>query len=315
MTNEITVREAATKQETAFFWEQLHAYFMRDMFPESDCEEREYFSDDSKYRAQIEMIRQRERDRCYYLLISRNGKDIGLALPVIYRTEDEKCFLNEFCVFPEFRGNGTGTECAKTFLAWAKAMGAAYIEINCDKALRQRFWKRLGFKMNGADEWGMPLMLLPPEEYQPVHVEILGDGKDWQLKKLENGYLSEIGVDILTEEKQESLAKAVCEGRITFFFAKRGYRAVGMCSVVTTFSTFACSDVGILENFYIEPVFRGQGIARMLMEAAQKWCRKNLIKRLSVTCAPCDEKMCRSLGFNALLGNTYAYLTEREPDI
>lgn len=192
-------------------------------------------------------------------------------------------------------------------MAWARSMGAAYVELNCDMPQRQRFWGRLGFRKNGADEWGMPLMLLPSEEELPLHIERLTDGGDWQLKKLENGFLREIGEDVLTEEKKRRLEQAVSNGEITYFLAKRGYRAVGMCSVATAFSTFACGKVGTFEDFYIEPVFRGKGIARMLAEAAQKWCRENGVASLSVTCAPCDEQMYQALGFHIPLGRTYAY--------
>ena len=306
MKDEITIREDVTKQEIAFFWAQLRAYFKRDVFPDPDSEERDHFLND-KYRSHMDALHEREQDRCYYLLLSRDGEDIGLALPVLYHTEDGKCFLCEFCVFPEFRGDGTGTKCAERFLSWARSMGAAYAELNCDAPQRQRFWGRLGFRRNGADEWGMPLMLLPPEEEAPIHIERLTDGRDWQLKKLENGFLREIGEDVLSEEKKRRLEQAVSDGKITYFLAKRGYRAVGMCSVAAVFSTFACGNTGVFEDFYIEPVFRGKGIARLLAEAAQKWCRENGVASLAVTCAPCDEQMYQALGFHVPLGRTFAY--------
>lgn len=306
MKDEITIREAVTKQEIAFFWAQLRAYFKRDVFPDPDSGEKAHFLND-QYRSHMDALHEREQDRCYYLLLSRDGEDIGLALPVLYHTEDGKCFLCEFCVFPEFRGNGTGTKCGERFLDWARSMGAAYVELNYDTAQRQRFWGRLGFRKNGADEWGMPLMLLPSEEELPIHIERLTDGGDWQLKKLENGFLCEIGEDMLTEEKKRRLEQAVSNGEITYFLAKRGYRAVGMCSVATAFSTFACGNTGVFEDFYIEPVFRGKGIARLLAEAAQKWCRENGVASLAVTCAPCDEQMYQALGFHVPLGRTFAY--------
>lgn len=306
MKDEITIREAVTEQEIEFFWTQLQAYFSRDIFPDPDSEERDHFLND-QYRSHMDALHQRQQDRCYYLLLSRNGVDIGLALPVLYHTEDGKCFLCEFCVFPEFRGNGTGTKCGERFLAWARSMGAAYVELNYDTPQRQRFWGRLGLRENGADQWGMPLMLLPPEEELPICIERLTDGGDWQLKKLENGFLREIGEDVLSEEKKRRLEQAVSDGKITYFLAKRGYRAVGMCSVAAVFSTFACGNVGIFEDFYIEPVFRGRGIARLLAEAAQKWCRENGVASLSVTCAPCDEQMYQALGFHVPLGRTFAY--------
>jgi len=120
--------------------------------------------------------------------------------------------------------------------------------------------------------------------------------------------LKEIGEQPATEEEQEHLARAIRDGKITFFVAKRGCRAVGMCSVVKCFSTFACTDTGVFDDFYIEPVFRRKGIARMLTQAAQKWSRENALSGLAVTCAPCDEGMYRALGFDTDLGKTFSYL-------
>lgn len=310
MTNHITLREAVTEQDVAFFWEHLHTYHKRDIMPEPENEDLEYFLDETKYRADIEKLHDRKQDRCHYLLFSRDKQDIGFALTVIYDTEDGKCFLMEFCVFPPFRGTGTGTQCAQVFLSWASAQGAAYTELNCNTAQRQNFWRRAGFVPNGTDEWGVPLMLLPPEKDRQVTVEILSDPEDWQLRKLENGYLSEIGEDMLTEESQEALSCAIANRQITFFLAKRGCRAVGMCSTATVFSTFACKNIGIFEDFYVEPAFRKRGIAHRLAEAAQKWCKDNDISSLSVTCAPCDERMYQSLGFDLCLGSTYACISE-----
>lgn len=173
MIGQIKIREAVTEQDIAFFWEQLHIYHKRDIFPEPDDKDREYFLDDAQYRAGIEKSHSREQDRCYYLLFCRDETKIGFAMPVIYNTEDAKCFLMEFCVFPEFRGNGTGLQCARVFLSWANENGAKYAELNCDTAQRQRFWQRVGFIRNGADEWGIPLMILPPEENLPITVEVL----------------------------------------------------------------------------------------------------------------------------------------------
>lgn len=149
-------------------------------------------------------------------------------------------------------------------------------------------------------------MLLPPAETVPFTVEILKDPVDWQLLKLENGFKREIGEESLTKIQQKQLQQAVRVGRITFFFAKRGYRAVGMCSVAAYYSTFSCSNVGVFEDFYIEPAFRNRGTARKLAEAAQSWCRENDIASLTVCCAACDEAMYQALGFNISLGTTFA---------
>lgn len=309
MDKTITIREAVTESDVSLFWEQLRCYFKRDIFPDPEDEDREYFLNDATYQAQVQKLHDRPQDRCHYLFFCRNGQDIGFAMPVIYTTEDGKCFIMEYGVYPEFRGNGTGKQCAGVLLDWAGENGARYAELNYGgNDRRAHFWEQVGFIKNGADEWGEPLMILPPKDDIPITVEILADPEDWQLKKLENGFSKEIGESVLTEEGQDRLRQAIREGRITFFMAKRGYRAVAMCSVVTCFSTFTCSDTGVLDDFYIEPVFRKKGIARKLTQAAQEWCGEKGLSSLTVCCAPCDEEMYRALGFGTPLGRVLAHL-------
>lgn len=130
-----------------------------------------------------------------------------------------------------------------------------------------------------------------------------------QLLKMENSYRAEIGEPLLSERQQEQLRQAVQAGRIVFFIARQGTCAVGMCSVVTAFSTFACAGVGTFEDFFVEPPFRRQGVARLLAGAARQWCAARGVSSLTVCCAPCDEAMYRSLGFSLHLGTTYACLS------
>jgi len=308
MENQITIREAIGENDVAVFWDQLHTYHKRDIFPNPDSEDLEYFLG-SEYYDHMMKIHSRPKDRCYFLFFHRDRQDIGFAMPVIYTTEDGKCFIMEYCVYPEFRGNGTGKECARVLLDWAKENGALYAELNHGSNERRRhFWETVGFIENGADEWGEPLLILPPAEDVPITVEVLADPEDWQLKKLENGFLKEIGESPTTEEKQEQLAQAIRDGKITFFVAKRDYRGVGMCSVAKCFSTFACTDTGVFDDFYIEPVFRKKGVARMLAQAAQDWCEEKGLASLTVSCAPCDEGMYQALGFETRLGATFAHI-------
>ena len=308
MKNQITIREAIAERDITRFWAQLYAYFRRDIFPDPSSEDLEYFLSE-EYRSAIQKLHDKPEDQCHYLFLHRGEQNIGFAMPVIYTGEDGKCFIMEFCVYPEFRGNGTGKECAGILLEWARENGAHYAELNYGGSEpRERFWQKLGFIKNGVDEWGEPLMILPPRENVSISVELLSDPEDWQLKKLENGFLTEIGEAALTEDKQDQLSQAIRDGKITFFLAKRGCRAIGMCSVTKTFSTFACADVGVFDDFYIEPAFRKKGAAQKLAQAAQAWCRENGVASLTVCCAPCDEEMYQHLGFRSPLGKTYASL-------
>lgn len=49
MENQITIREATTETDAALFWEQLHIYHQRDIFPHPSTEDRDYFFGD-EYR-------------------------------------------------------------------------------------------------------------------------------------------------------------------------------------------------------------------------------------------------------------------------
>lgn len=308
MENQITIREAITEQDLTFFWEQVCIYHKQDIFSNPEDQDKRYFLEDAQNRANPERIGSQEQDRLYCLLFYRGEQKIGFALSVIHHAEDGSCFLMEFCIFPEFRGNGTSSQCARELIAWAHEKEAQYLEIHCSTTRQQRFWQQFGFVLNGANERGVPLMILPLKEEIPIRIEILSDPENEQFKKLENGFLREIEESPLTDKQQTQLAKAIRDGKITFFIAKRSHRMVGMCSVARYFSTFACSDTAVFEDFYIEPAFRRKGIARKLAQAAQDWCKTNNLSSLTVCCAPCDEQMYQNLGFTISLGHTYAHL-------
>ena len=285
MENRITVREAITEIEIAAFWEQLYNYYKRDIFPDSVDGEQNHFLG-GEYRQHMEIIHKRPH---------QNEQNVGFAMPVIYTSEDGKCFIMDFCVYPEFRGNGMGKECARALLKWAEKNGAFYAELNySDNVRRKHFWQSIGFVQNGSDQWG-------PKERAPISVEILTDSEDWQLQKLENGFRAEVGVPALTEEMYSKLTAAIQNGETTFFLAKRGYRAVGMCSITRYFSSSLCSETGILSDLYVEPVFRKKRIAQMLCMAAMDFCKENNIANPSVFCSPKEKKLFQNLNFNNTL--------------
>ena len=164
----IFIREAITDSEIARFFEKLHSYHRRDIFPEIEqAEDLAYFLSD-EYLSQLKTLHRRQENRLHFLFFERGGQDIGFTMPVIYGSEDDKCFIMEFCVYPEFRGSSTGHACGKALLSWARERRASYFELNCDTAPRERFWGRLGFLPNGCDEWSIPLMLRPPHHRPSV---------------------------------------------------------------------------------------------------------------------------------------------------
>ena len=160
-------RELTAPNDIARFWDELYAYFRRDIMPDPEDEDRAYFLG-PEYRAAVEALHSRETDPLHYLFFRRDGREICFASVAGFLSEDGKFFIMDFCVFPEFRGNGTGRTCAAALLDWGRQKGAAYFELNINTDRRERFWRSMGFLPNGADEWGMPLMLLPPDRKSVV---------------------------------------------------------------------------------------------------------------------------------------------------
>ena len=140
------------------FW-NIHMRYLLDDGIITDEEDIVYFQS-NEYRDVIKKHMLRTTDRHHMIYFVREGIRIGAAQYNTYLSEDGKCFILDFWVFPEFRGNGTGHLCFNTLQQHTKADGANYFEINCEKENAHRFWLSLGFKDSGVDEDGMALMQL-----------------------------------------------------------------------------------------------------------------------------------------------------------
>lgn len=139
------------------FWDIHFHYLVEDGIIEDD-EDKEYFQS-GEYRDVIRSHMLREADRHHMIYFVRDGVRIGAAQYNIYQSEDGKCFILDFWVFPQFRGNGMGHRCFEALEQYVKSDGAMYYELNSTKENAVRFWKSLGFIENGVDEYEMPLMI------------------------------------------------------------------------------------------------------------------------------------------------------------
>lgn len=139
------------------FWEIHIQYLLQDGII-TDEEDKAYFQSD-EYRDVIKAYMLRPMDKHHMVYFVRAGVRIGAAQYNTYQSEDGKCFILDYWVFPEFRGNGTGHRCFEALEAYTKADGAVYYELNCTQKNAYRFWKSLGFADNGMDEYEMALMI------------------------------------------------------------------------------------------------------------------------------------------------------------
>lgn len=139
------------------FWE-IHIKYLVDDGIISDEEDVAYFTG-KEYRGILEDHMIRNSDKQHMVYFCRDGERIGAASYCTYQSEDGKCFILDYWVFPQFRGNGTGHRCFEALEQYTKADGANYYELNSMKEDSIRFWKSIGFVENGKDEYDMLLLV------------------------------------------------------------------------------------------------------------------------------------------------------------
>ena len=139
------------------FWEKQIHYLVEDKII-TDEEDIEYFKG-RDYRDIIEEHMKRKIDTHHVLYFVEEGQEIGAAQYCTYQSEDGKCFILDFWIYPEYRGHGRGRQCFHLLEERTRADGATYFELNAEEERRIRFWKSLGFKEHGLDEYDMPLWI------------------------------------------------------------------------------------------------------------------------------------------------------------
>ena len=139
------------------FWELQFAYLVNDGMIAGE-EEKAYFSSDG-YRSTLEAYMSREPDRLHMVYFVEDGTRIGASQYCIYKSEDGKCFLLDFWIFPEYRGGGTGGACFQALEVYTARDGARYYALNYAKEASRRFWLAHGFQDDGVDEYGTSRMI------------------------------------------------------------------------------------------------------------------------------------------------------------
>lgn len=156
MSDEILIEEIQVSKIDDFW--KIHLKYLVDDNIISDEEDIAYFSGE-EYRGILKAHMERTVDKHHMIYFVSEEKKIGAAQYNTYSSEDGKCFILDFWVFPEFRNRGLGHECFKALEQYTKQDGAVYYEINSTKEDSVRFWKSLGFIENGKDEYDMPLYI------------------------------------------------------------------------------------------------------------------------------------------------------------
>lgn len=120
---------------------------------------------------------------------------------------------------------------------------------------------------------------------------------------LQTAYKTEIGEEEPNDAALLRLRTAMLEKEIVFYACEDAGEMIAMCSICRTFSTFDYRPSGVFEDFYVRPEYRKKGVARALVDFA---AQESGVSTLLAGCAPCDEKMYRSLGFDTPIGRLFS---------
>lgn len=97
--------------------------------------------------------------------------------------------------------------------------------------------------------------------------------------------LFEIETDfVFNEQKQRNgLELLLGEGNSHYLMvAELNQAIVGMCSVQTLVSTAEGGLKAIIEDLVVHEAYRGKGVGRLLLAAAQEWARSQNVKRIDL---------------------------------
>lgn len=261
LSNGIQIEEI-TYEKIDEFWDEHIKYLVTDGII-SDKEDIDYYKG-SHYRGILESHMKREPDKQHMVYFIQDGVRIGAASYCTYKSEDGKCFILDYWVFPEFRGNGTGHRCYEALEKYTRADGANYYELNSEKDASVRFWKTLGFIPNGVDEYDMPLFIkkddgrkIPDSADGKWIISIVDDSKRKQ--KISRCILEELPEWFGIQESREKYIEDSANRVMVASFD--GDKPTGfLCLKETGKATVEVAVMGVLKEYH------RMGIGRKLFE-------------------------------------------------
>jgi GNAT superfamily N-acetyltransferase len=114
-------------------------------------------------------------------------------------------------------------------------------------------------------------------------------------------FLAEEGFDVPQEQSRLNLQAFLSRADYGVFLASIAGRPIGIATVSTSVSV-ELGPMAEIDDLYVLPDARGQGVARALIEAALDWCRRQGRVYVQVTITPEGEAAHGLTGFYDKLG-------------
>lgn len=123
------------------YWDIQFQYLVNDGFITTE-EEKKYFQS-AEYRDVLQSHMLRTPDTQHMVYFVRDGVKIGASQYCTYKSEDGKCFILDFWVFPEYRGTGQDTNVSKRLWNTQKTTAQCITPWTTQKRIRIDFGHRL----------------------------------------------------------------------------------------------------------------------------------------------------------------------------
>ena len=297
MENMITIRECE-KSEERIFITLLHEYFERDIAPHMNEEDRDYFLSVS-YLHDVKLLHDDtdEDGHIRYIFIKNDGELIGFLMLRIWKHNDGRCLLMEFCILPKYRNKGFGIAAAKKCIDFAAQNGAAYIDANYISKRAKAFWEKIGFEPNGADEDGSPLMTYMINSSSPISVKQVTHLPVYPAWHMLNSANLERGDNAYADiEPVLQFRDALTLGHTAVFTAVKDKKYIGILVLSRFFSTKRGYFSAVIDRLYVEPLFSKTNAKELLIKEAIRYCADKCYEDMYVSDAS-DNDLYERLGF------------------
>lgn len=118
-----------------------------------------------------------------------------------------------------------------------------------------------------------------------ISIQRARQGDERRLLPLYLDFYREDGIEVPEKHVARNLATMLSDERAAIWLAENNGKPIGMSSATVTFGVefgWSCE----LEDLYVSPDYRGQGLSRLLLDSAVRWARSRDASQVILVITP-----------------------------